>query len=110
MKPIYVDELFNRRVIISELGSCLKQNDTIGASVVADVVPEDASVSTKIKKKGKEASSNQDKYYLKEQQIKKPIDTVKVAEESSADVRTVGEVVKSAVVPDKQNYKSSQNI
>ena len=35
MKPIDVDELFNRRVIISELEYSLNDDDTIDASVVS---------------------------------------------------------------------------
>ena len=36
MKPIDVDELFNRRVIISELESSLNDDDAIESSVVPE--------------------------------------------------------------------------
>ena len=36
IKPIDVNELFNRRVIIRELESSLNYHDTIDASVVAE--------------------------------------------------------------------------
>ena len=36
MKPIYVDELFNRKVIINELESSLNDDDAIDASVVPE--------------------------------------------------------------------------
>ena len=37
MKPIDVDELFNRRVIISQLEYILNDDDTIDTSVVPEV-------------------------------------------------------------------------
>ena len=74
MKPIYVDELFNRRVIICELGYSLNDDDAIDASVVAkheteasvvaELLQEGASVNTERKKIVKTVSSNQDEYNL----------------------------------------------
>ena len=42
MKPMDVDEFFNRRVIISELEACLNDGDAIDASVLIDVQTETA--------------------------------------------------------------------
>ena len=36
MKPIYVDELFNRKFVINELGYSLNDDDAIGSSVVVE--------------------------------------------------------------------------
>ena len=42
MKPLYVDELFNRRVIISELKARLNDDDVIDASGITEVQTETA--------------------------------------------------------------------
>ena len=36
MESIYVDEFFNRKVIVNELGYSLNDDDAIGSSVVAE--------------------------------------------------------------------------
>ena len=42
MKPIYVDDLFNRMFIISELGDSLNDDDAIDASGIIEVQTETA--------------------------------------------------------------------
>ena len=53
MKPIYIDELFERKFIIDELESNLNYLEETEASVVSEVIQEDTYVNTKINKKGK---------------------------------------------------------
>ena len=36
MKPMDIDELFNRRVVISELEACLNDDDAIDASGITE--------------------------------------------------------------------------
>ena len=77
IKPIDVDDLFNKRIIIRELESSLNddgaiytsivEDDKIEASVVVYLVQEDASVNTEIKKRGKIASSYHNEDHLEEQ-------------------------------------------
>ena len=45
MKPVDVDEILNRRIIISELGSSLNNDDAIYASVVTKAETEASAVS-----------------------------------------------------------------
>ena len=68
---------FKRKVIINELESILNKNDTIDAavvakdrmdaSVVAEVLQENAFVNTKRNKRGKIVYLNQDEDHLEEQ-------------------------------------------
>ena len=60
MKPTDVDELFDKKVIIDELKSNLNDNGGKEASVVTQVIQEDAYLNTEIKKRVKIASENQD--------------------------------------------------
>ena len=46
MKPIDVDEFFNRKEIINELESSLNVNEKTKASVDAEKIPEEASANT----------------------------------------------------------------
>ena len=50
MKPIYVDELFTRRVIISELEASLNDCDAIDASGITEVQTEIAVVAEVVQK------------------------------------------------------------
>ena len=50
MKPIYVDELFNRRVIISELEASLKDDGSIDASFITQGQTETEVVAEVVKK------------------------------------------------------------
>ena len=60
MKPIDVEELFNRKVVIDELETNLNDNDKTEALVVSEEIQEDASVNTKRKKIGRTVPANQD--------------------------------------------------
>ena len=51
MKPMDGDKSFNRRVIISELGAHLNDDDTIGASGITEVQIETAVVAKVVKNK-----------------------------------------------------------
>ena len=70
-------------------------------------------MNNKLKKIGKNYSSNQDEDHLEEQEnneTQKFIAAKKVTEEASVDVRTVDEVVEADVIPDKHYEESSINL
>ena len=50
MKPIHADELFNRRVIISELESSFNNDDAIDTSGITEVQTETAVVTELVQK------------------------------------------------------------
>ena len=60
MKPIGVDELFDRNFIIDELESNLNRNYKTEASFVTEEIQGYASNNTEINERGRIASTNQD--------------------------------------------------
>ena len=106
MKPIDIDELYDRRFITSELESSFNNDDAIDASGITQVQPETAVFQKQYKKEDIpvcEVGEEVEATAVPGKQIQKSSINIEIF---SANDGKMGESVKAAAVPDKNNEES----